>query len=272
MALTIDPEDVPSRKFLVIEDPDTDRWMCPGEITVENSDGSSASYALDDGSGGAFRIGTSLGFLYFRLDLTAGIVTGVTGPTVAGAVPADTATEIYFDVAELASTTAADFTQIREGPLRWQNSGAPSKWGGEPLIFTADDGLGGRAEIARIYFDRGRPLIPAGGLDVQVDSAGTSWPSSYAATVGGGSMASQTFNFEDHTGNIRTYRGATDANLLLIHDVAWGFSSVIEEDTGETVLSRQSGDDVTTAAGSYEASVYGEDEYNGSAAWSASFA
>lgn len=269
MALTIDPEDVPSRKFLVIEDPDLDRWMCPGEIAVENSDGSSATYALDDGSGGAFRIGTSLGFLYFRLDLTAGIVTGVTGPTVGVAVPADTATEIYFAVAELVSVAAGDFVQLREGPIYWQNSGQPGKWGAEPIIFTKDDGLGGRAEVARIYFDRGRPMVPSGGLDIQIDAAGTPWPTSYVVTVSGGTMASQTFAFEDHTGSTRTYRGAVDPNLLLIHDVSAGSALIREEDVAADVMFRP-GYDVATAAGDYEATIYGEDEYNGSAPWTAS--
>ena len=267
MALTIDPDDVPASMFALIEDGDLDRWMAPGSVHVRDSDGTTADYALDDGSGGAYRVGTATGVLYFRVDLTAGISTGVTGPTVAGALPADTATEIYFEVAVIASTTAGDYTQSLIGPATWDNSGAPGPWGTQPIVFTTDDGLGGRAEVGRIQFSRGVPIVTGEGLDIQLDSA-ASWPTSYVVTPDGGTMAAQTFNFEDHTGNIRTYRGATDANLLLIHDVYLGLADIIEESTGEGVLQR-GGSDYATAAGSYDATIYGMDNYNGGAVWNA---
>lgn len=172
----IDPEDVPNRKWLVFEDTAGDRWMVPGEIDVRNSDASDDTYVVDDGAGGPVYLGTDTGVLFFNLDLAAGIVTGVTGPAMDVTLPSDTATELYFQIGDIVSSTPGDFTQSLEGPVRWQNSGLPGTWGTEPVIFYADDGASGTGEIGRIEFDRGVPVIPGESLDIDVDVTPTVIP------------------------------------------------------------------------------------------------
>jgi len=93
-------------------------------------------------------------------------------------------------------------------------------------------------------------------------------PASYTVIPDAGSMAAQGFTFESQVGDIRTCRGTSDPDLLLIHDVYLGLASILEESTGEEILQR-GGADYETAAGDYYATLYGMDNYNGGAVWNA---
>lgn len=178
MALTIDPNDVPSIPFWVFEDEDGDRWMTPGLLRVLDHDGSETTYPIDDGAGGPFWIGPDTGMLVFRLDLDdGGISTGTTGPSIEVAVPPDVAPEpgvpgeVYWLVAEVDSIAPGDWIQHLVGEVTWNNATPAMPDEAANVIFKDSSGT----EAARLTFINGRF---AGTGDLVVDLDPTTTPGS----------------------------------------------------------------------------------------------
>jgi hypothetical protein len=88
----------------------------------------------------------------------------------------------------------------------------------------------------------------------------------HTGTRSAGTFVNQDYALESTVGDIKTYRGLTDATYLIIFDTNSGNSSVVEDVSFDQIALRAA-IDYDTPNGSYAASAQAETDFNGGSAW-----